>query len=70
MKLSPALHFFQFKIPPHGAARTVRVLLPPDYDAATRQFPVIYALDGQNLFEPKTAFSGRHWKAPETMSKS
>lgn len=69
MKQAPLLHFYQFNIPPNGNERTVRVLLPTDYLTTARRYPVIYALDGQNLFEAKTAFGGRHWKVPESMSK-
>lgn len=44
--------------------RLVRVWLPPDYDdsGATR-YPVLYLNDGQNLFEPATAFGGVDWQA-------
>ncbi len=47
--------------------RLVRVWLPPDYDAsgATR-YPVLYLNDGQNLFDPATAFAGVHWRVGET----
>ncbi|MBI1227117.1 MAG: hypothetical protein GC192_17935 [Bacteroidetes bacterium] len=69
MKNDPQLHFFQIKTTPKGAPRTVRLLLPKDYHQSSRRYPVIYALDGQNLFDPKTAFGGRHWKIPETMMK-
>ena len=37
-----------------GNRRTIRVLVPPDYDApanAARRYPVLYMLDGQNLFD-------------------
>ncbi|HEX4936279.1 MAG TPA: alpha/beta hydrolase-fold protein, partial [Gemmatimonadaceae bacterium] len=37
-----------------GNTRTIRVLLPDDYGApqnATRRYPVLYLLDGQNLFD-------------------
>lgn len=69
MKQLPSLRFFQVKIAPQSPLRTVRVLLPADYHTSERRYPVIYALDGQNLFEAKTAYGGRHWKIPETMSK-
>jgi len=63
------LHYFQVEIPPNAAPRTVRVLLPADYGMSERRYPVIYGLDGQNLYEPETAFGGMHWKIPETMAK-
>jgi len=37
-----------------GNTRTIRVLLPPGYDAPenkSRRYPVLYMLDGQNLFD-------------------
>lgn len=47
--------------------RLVRVWLPPDYDVsgATR-YPVLYLNDGQNLFDPATAFAGVDWRAGST----
>src|SRR5258708_10256507 len=46
-----------------GNTRLLRVWLPPDYDGwgATR-YPVLYLNDGQNLFDPATAFAGVHWR--------
>jgi predicted alpha/beta superfamily hydrolase len=46
-----------------GNTRLVRVWLPPDYDGwgATR-YPVLYMNDGQNLFDPATAFAGVAWE--------
>jgi predicted alpha/beta superfamily hydrolase len=43
--------------------RLLRVWLPPGYDAesATR-YPVLYLNDGQNLFDPATAFAGVDWR--------
>lgn len=53
-----------------GNTRLLRVWLPPDYDGwgATR-YPVLYLNDGQNLFDPATAFAGVHWQAGETASR-
>jgi len=50
--------------------RLVRVWLPPDYDGwgATR-YPVLYLNDGQNLFDPLTAFAGVDWHAGETAAR-
>jgi predicted alpha/beta superfamily hydrolase len=43
--------------------RLVRVWLPPDYDAAAgKRYPVLYLNDGQNLFDPATAFAGVDWR--------
>ncbi len=50
-----------------GNTRLLRVWLPPDYDGwgATR-YPVLYLNDGQNLFDPVTAFAGVDWQVGET----
>jgi predicted alpha/beta superfamily hydrolase len=53
---------------PHG----LRVWLPPGYDApanATKAYPVLYLLDGQNLFDRCTSFIGREWGVDETMTR-
>ena len=47
--------------------RDVLVWLPPGYDAGADRYPVLYMHDGQNLFEPDTAFQkGEHWRLGET----
>jgi len=53
-----------------GNTRLLRVWLPPDYDGwgATR-YPVLYLNDGQNLFDPATAFAGVHWRVGETAAR-
>lgn len=53
-----------------GNTRMLRVWLPPDYDGwgATR-YPVLYLNDGQNLFDPATAFAGVPWRAGETAAR-
>src|ERR687895_299319 len=50
--------------------RDIIVYLPPGYDAVRRRrYPVLYMHDGQNLFEPETAFQkGEHWRVGETAS--
>ena len=52
--------------------RFLRVWLPPGYDEASnqgRRYPVFYLNDGQNLFEPSTAFAGVEWQADETADR-
>lgn len=47
--------------------RDVIVWLPPGYDTnTTKQYPVLYMHDGQNLFDPNTSFLGNEWKVDET----
>ncbi len=56
-----------------GNTRTIRVLLPPDYDAApsrSRRYPVLYLNDGQNLFDSTTAIlNPMEWRVDETVSR-
>jgi len=48
----------------------VRVWLPSDYDGwGEKHYPVLYLNDGQNLFDPATAFAGVHWQAGETATR-
>ncbi|MGE0863558.1 MAG: alpha/beta hydrolase [Vicinamibacterales bacterium] len=51
--------------------RDVLVWLPPGYELEPgRRFPVLYMHDGQNLFEPDTAFQkGEHWRVGETAAE-
>lgn len=48
--------------------RDVLVWLPPGYEEdSNRRYPVLYLHDGQNLFDPATAFQlGHHWRVGET----
>lgn len=47
--------------------RDLVVYLPPGYDsAASATYPVLYLQDGQNLFDPATAFAGQDWGADIT----
>jgi predicted alpha/beta superfamily hydrolase len=47
--------------------RDVLVWLPPGYQRSAARYPVLYMHDGQNLFEPDTAFQkGEHWRLGES----
>jgi predicted alpha/beta superfamily hydrolase len=54
-----------------GNTRTIRVLLPPGYDApenAAVTYPVLYLLDGQNLFDAcLSGVSHQEWGVDETV---
>jgi predicted alpha/beta superfamily hydrolase len=63
------LNIFPFHIPQLDRERTIRVLLPRDYETSNRSYPVLYMQDGQNLFQPDTAFGGRDWQIPATLFK-
>jgi predicted alpha/beta superfamily hydrolase len=56
-----------------GNTRTLRVLLPAGYDAPEnrgRRYPVLYLLDGQNLFDACLSdVSHREWGVDETVDR-
>lgn len=47
--------------------RNIRIYLPPGYDTSEERYPVLYMLDGQNLFDDRTAYAGE-WKVDETLN--
>ena len=50
--------------------RDVIVYLPPGYETDTsRRYRVLYMHDGQNLFDPATAFGGVEWGVDATAQK-
>ncbi|MFA5647728.1 MAG: alpha/beta hydrolase-fold protein [Bacteroidales bacterium] len=53
------------EIPQLDRRRTVRVYFPPNY-SSRQGFPVVYLLDGQNVFDKSTAFADE-WKVDEVM---
>ena len=55
------------RIPGLGRDRTVRVYLPPGYDASKKRYPVLYMHDGQNLFDVTTGYAGE-WGVDETLN--
>jgi predicted alpha/beta superfamily hydrolase len=46
--------------------RELVVYVPPGYDSSQDRYPVLYLQDGQNLFDPATAFLGQDWRADVT----
>jgi predicted alpha/beta superfamily hydrolase len=48
--------------------RTLRVWLPPGYEASDARYPVLYMHDGQNLFDEATSFVGE-WRVDETLTE-
>lgn len=48
--------------------RTIRVYLPEDYNESTAEYPVIYAHDGQNLFDDSTSYAGE-WGLDESLNQ-
>jgi len=52
-----------------GNTRDLVIWLPPDYDTEIQaRYPVLYAHDGQNLFDPATAFAGVDWQLGKTVT--
>lgn len=54
--------------PYFNRTRTVRIYLPPNYESSGESYPVLYMLDGQNLFDQLTSFSGE-WEVDETLDR-
>lgn len=53
-----------------GNYRSVAVYLPPGYRSdPARRYPVLYALDGNNLFDTATATYGEEWGLDETLDR-
>jgi len=48
--------------------RDLLVALPPGYARGTRRHPVVYVQDGQNLFDPETAYAG-DWGLRATLAR-
>ncbi len=52
------------------APRNVDVYLPPGYEEECgRRYPVIYMHDGQNLFNPETAYIGIDWGVDKALER-
>jgi len=56
-----------FSIPQLNRNRRIWIYLPPDYFTSTKYYPVLYFLDGQNVFDASTSFSGE-WGVDETLN--
>ncbi len=64
------LHELQSRI--FRNTRMLRVWLPPGYSAPENQgrhYPVFYLNDGQNLFDPATAYIGVDWQADKAADR-
>src|SRR6185437_5363291 len=60
------VHNFTSRFLPYR--RDLVVYLPPDYEESEdRRYPTLYLHDGQNLFDPETAYvRGKDWRVDET----
>lgn len=56
-----------FSIPQLNRSRRVWLYLPHDYASSTKNYPVIYMHDAQNLFDAFYSFSGE-WEVDESMN--
>lgn len=56
-----------FFMPQLNRNRRIWLYLPPDYFTSTKNYPVLYMKDGQNLFDNQTSFSGE-WQVDETLN--
>lgn len=54
-------------IPTSSMERTLRILLPDDYDTTQKRYRVMYLHDGQNLFEDETSYSGYAWDIDQAL---
>ena len=61
----------QHASPRFGSPREVLVYLPPGYHAQPeRRFATLYLHDGQNVFDPETAYiRGQEWQVDETAER-
>ena len=63
----PRFETFGLALPALGVDRTVRVYLPPGYaDCTDCRYPVVYFMDGQNVFDAATSYAGE-WGADEVL---
>lgn len=65
--LRPVLHVLPGIVGPGDAVRDLLVATPPGYRDGTDRYPVVYLLDGQNLFDPDTSYAG-HWGLLDTLA--
>lgn len=64
------LHHYVNFMSHYVAARQVDVWRPPGYETETAvSYPVLYMHDGQNLFDPATAYSGVTWGIAAAMTR-
>ena len=52
-----------------GKERQIRVVLPKDYKTSGKKYPVLYMLDGQNLFDLEDSLSGSTWEVREALEQ-
>jgi predicted alpha/beta superfamily hydrolase len=66
-----AIEHFSFASEILGNERQITVYLPPGYrDRQDRRYPVLYMMDGQNLFDPQRSFAGDTWRVSQTADEA
>jgi enterochelin esterase-like enzyme len=66
---TPKLQIIEFQSKVFRNTRMLRVWLPVGYNSEIsrdRLYPILYLNDGQNLFDPATAFGGNDWRVGYT----
>ncbi|MFE7065108.1 alpha/beta hydrolase [Sutcliffiella sp. NPDC057660] len=64
------LEYFTVTITPFQSERRVSVLLPKNYHASEKRYPVLYMHDGQNLFLDEEASFGVSWGLKDYLEES
>jgi predicted alpha/beta superfamily hydrolase len=49
--------------------RKIWIYLPPDYQLSTKNYPVLYMYDAQNLFDRRSAAFGHEWNVDESLEE-
>jgi predicted alpha/beta superfamily hydrolase len=67
------LQIHSFQSIAYGESQTLRIWLPPGYDDPAnshKKYPVLYLLDGQNVFDSCTSFDGKNeWQVDESLTR-
>jgi oligosaccharide 4-alpha-D-glucosyltransferase len=64
---APSIHRIENFPSMHVDARNVDVWVPADYHGSDKRYRVIYAHDGQNLFNPGFVWNNTEWQVDETL---
>src|SRR6476660_4569940 len=72
LELAGELRLREFQSPIFRNTRILRAWVPPGCWSAgnrSRHYPVFYLNDGQNLFDPATAYIGVDWQVDEAATR-
>ncbi|MFM2230504.1 MAG: putative protein YbbA [Bacteroidota bacterium] len=65
---SPQVQSLTLEAPQLQTIKKIWLYLPKDYASSNQKYPVIYMMDGQNLFDAQTSYVGE-WKIDETLDR-